>query len=493
MAKAQNILLICADQWRADAMSAVGHPNVSTPNLDALARDGVLFENHFGQCPPCGPSRTSLLTGLYLMNHRSGCNGTPLDRRHTNLALEMRKASYDPVLFGYTDTTPDPREMHPNDPALTAYDEGVMPGFRTPMHLPEDMGPWVSDLISKGYDIPNGRDDVFRPDPSVACPTDRGFRFRPTVYPAEHSETAFVTDHFLKWLSLQREKPWCAHLVFFRPHPPLIAPQPYNALVDPADVDFPNRAPTPEQEAEQHPLLALEISKLRKPGRYDEHNPADLVAANDLDIRQMRAAYFGLIAEVDLHVGRIIDQLKSSGQYDNTLIIFTSDHGEMLGDHYVWGKEIYFDQSFHLPLIIRDPSPAADGVRGQRITELSEAIDIMPTILNFLDQPIPRNCDGASLIPLLRAASGPSNWRREVFFEHDFRNVRTQHAETVLGIASDQCSYAVIRDKAYKYIHFAALPPLLFDIVADPGETHNLATDPAMMPTLLHYAQRMLN
>ena len=121
-----NILLICADQWRWDCMSGLGHPNVRTPNIDALAKDGVLFKNHFGQCTPCGPSRTSLLTGLYLMNHRSGRNGTPLDARHTNVALEARKAGYDPSLFGYTDTSPDPRGKHPNDPALTAYDEGVL-------------------------------------------------------------------------------------------------------------------------------------------------------------------------------------------------------------------------------------------------------------------------------------------------------------------------------------------------------------------------------
>src|SRR3954468_11746910 len=132
-----NVLFICADQWRGDCLAALGHPVVKTPNLDALAADGVLFRNHFAQATPCGPSRTSLLTGLYLMNHRSGRNGTPLDARHTNLALEARKGGYDPALFGYTDTTPDPREHHPNDPALTAYDEGVLPGFRTALHLPE--------------------------------------------------------------------------------------------------------------------------------------------------------------------------------------------------------------------------------------------------------------------------------------------------------------------------------------------------------------------
>ncbi len=247
-----NVLLICADQWRGDCLSVLGHPNAQTPNMDALAADGALFSRHFGQCTACGPARTSLLTGLYLMNHRSGRNGTPLDARHTNLALEARKAGYDPAMFGYTDTTPDPRLKHPNDPALTAYDDGVMPGFVTPLHLPEDFGPWIADLIAKGYELPNGRADVFRPKRGFEKPADRGFRFIPSEFPAEDDETTFLVDHFLKWLLVRQDKPWFAHLVFFRPHPPLIAPEPYNAVVHPADVDMPVRAETPELQAQQH-------------------------------------------------------------------------------------------------------------------------------------------------------------------------------------------------------------------------------------------------
>jgi arylsulfatase A-like enzyme len=487
-----NILLICADQWRADCISALGHPNVRTPNLDALARDGVLFKNHFGQCTPCGPARTSLLTGLYLMNHRSGRNGTPLDARHTNIALEARKAGYDPALFGYTDTSPDPRGKHPNDPALTAYDEGVLPGFRTPLHLPEDMGDWVAELIAKGYDLPNGRADVFRPRKGFGKPEDRGFRFIPTEFPESDSETAYLTDEFLKWLLVREQKPWFAHVVFFRPHPPLIAPEPYNSAVDPAEVVFPARAATPAVEAAQHPLLAFELDRLRQPGAYDEHNPADLVAADDLEIRQMRAAYYGLVEEVDFHLGRILAHLKATGQYDRTLIVVTSDHAEMLGEHYVWGKEIYFDQSFHLPMVIRDPRLAADATRGRQVEALTQAIDVMPTVLEWLGLKPPRTCDGASLLPFLEAG-GPDDWRDAVFFEHDFRSVRAQTVETALGIASDRCCYAVVRDNRFKYVHFAALPPLLFDLEADPHEANNLARDPAYASIMLKYAQKMLD
>ena len=105
----RKVLFITVDQWRGECLSVLGHPVVRTPHLDTLARDGTLFRRHYASCSPCGPSRASLLTGMYLMNHRSGRNGTPLDQRHTNLAWEVRRLGFDPTLFGYTDTSPDPR------------------------------------------------------------------------------------------------------------------------------------------------------------------------------------------------------------------------------------------------------------------------------------------------------------------------------------------------------------------------------------------------
>jgi arylsulfatase A-like enzyme len=351
------------------------------------------------------------------------------------------------------------------------------------------MGAWVADLLAKGYDF-KGREDVFRPRRDFKIPADRGFRYIPTEFPAADDETTFLTDYFIKWLLVRRDRPWFAHFVFFRPHPPLIAPEPYNAAVHPKDVVMPFRARTPEEETQQHPLLRHAIDKLRIPGEFDELNPLDIVNADDLEIRQMRATYFGLINECDVQLGRIIEHLKNSGQYDRTLIVVTSDHAEMLGEHYMWGKEIYFDQCFHVPLVIRDPRP--DSGRGLRVTELTQAIDIMPTILDWIGQPVPRTCDGRSLAPFLQGQT-PVKWRDVAYFEHDFRNVRSQAVETALGITSDECCYAVIRGKRWKYVHFAALPPLLFDLETDPHESTNLAPNPAMRDVLLECARRMLD
>ena len=144
---------------------------------------------------------------------------------------------------------------------------------------------------------------------------------------------------------------------------------------------------------------------------------------SDMDenaVRDMRAAYYGLIAEVDEHVGRVVAYLKESGQYDNTLIVFTSDHGEQLGDHHPLGKIGYFDESFHVPLVVRDPRREADGTRGNIVDAFTESVDVMPTILDWLDAPAPRDCAGASLMPFV-GGEMPADWRQEVHWEFDFR------------------------------------------------------------------------
>ncbi len=157
-----NVLFITADQWRGDCLSALGHPCLKTPNLDRLAAEGTLFARHYAQATPCGPGRASLYTGMYLQNHRSVVNGTPLDARHTNVALEARKAGHEPALFGYTDVSADPRMHHPEDPALHDYN-GLLPGMTPVVWLKDDQLSWLADLRHKGYRIQPGRYGVFRP------------------------------------------------------------------------------------------------------------------------------------------------------------------------------------------------------------------------------------------------------------------------------------------------------------------------------------------
>jgi arylsulfatase A-like enzyme len=491
MTKPPNVLFITADQWRGDCLSALGHPCVKTPNLDRLAGDGVLFRQHYCQATPCGPSRASLHTGLYLHNHRSVVNGVPLDARHANVALEARKAGYDPALFGHTDVAADPRSLAPDDPALTSY-EGGLPGMTPVVLLTTDQQPWLADLKIKGYEMPAGLDDVFRPKADFPGAEGRGPTFSPARYSAEDSNTAFLTNEAIKYISLRRDEPWFVHISYLSPHPPFVVPEPYHALYDPSDTPPPVRAESPEDEARQHPWLAYFLYNPKGTGFTVGYAAADTLSLSDSDIRQLRATYYGMMSEVDAHVGRLIEHLEKTGEYDNTLVVICSDHGEMLGDHWLYAKYGYFDQAFHIPLIVRDPRTEAASGRGGIVTAFTENVDVMPTIVDWIGCQVPVACDGESLLPFCRGEE-PPGWRREVHWAYDFRDIENQKIEQALGLTSDQCTMTVIRDDKYKYVHFTALPPLFFDLGADPWEQNNLADDPAYQGRMLEYAQKMLS
>jgi arylsulfatase A-like enzyme len=486
MGARKNVLFIVIDQWRADALGAAGNATIRTPHLDRLAADGVLFTRHFAQAAPCGPSRATMLTGTYQHNNGVMRNGTPLARRFTNLALECRRAGHDPALFGYTDTAVDPTDRDPGDPALRTY-ESVMPGFTPVLVLPETPLPWIAWLRAKGYDFPVDMGEIYGPatiSPN-GCPTAAPARFA-----AEHSITAFMTDAVLDYIAVRRQTPWFVHAAYLRPHPPFIATRPYHAMYAPAAMQPPRRAPSLAEEACQHPLLAHYLRTQQQVDFFVTGN-GPVGDLSDADIAQLRATYYGLVTEVDDQVGRLIDRLKAWHQYDDTLIVVTSDHGEMLGDHWMLGKQGYFDEAFHVPLIVRDPCSVADPGRGRRIDRFTEAVDLMPTILEWLDLAAPRQCDGRSLLALAHGHD-VADWRTEVHWEFDFRGSGPAGAETALGLPMDACSLAVIRDAACKYVHFAGLAPLFFDLAADPHCLNDLSRLPSAAPAMLNYAQKML-
>jgi arylsulfatase A-like enzyme len=481
-----NILLITADQFRADCLSAAGHPTVRTPALDALAEESARFARHFGQCPPCGPSRASLLTGMYQMNHRSVRNGTPLDAGFTNLAELVRQAGYEPWLIGYTDTTRDPRGLHPDDPRLASYEE-VLPGMRQYAPGSEkglDDSDWQSHLRQLGY--ANWRTPYEQLADYPGSKT-RGPTFAPIRLKAEHSDTAYTTDRAIRFINQYRGTPWFLHLSYLRPHPPFVAPEPWHDLYKPEDVPDFVALPSLEAERALHPFIGFRFDHPEIEAGLSRDRPPN----DNVHWRQARATYYGLISELDDNLGRFFAAMKQLGVYDRTLIIFTADHGEMLGDHWWWGKEVPFDKAVHVPLIIRSPMARAAG--GGRVAEaFTEHIDIVPTILDHLRIEPPLQCDGRSLVPFLEGTT-PSRWRQEAHWEFDFRDVATGEPERRFGITLDECNLAVVRSGTEKYIHFSALPPLYFDLAKDPGELRNLASEPESAAAILAMAQRMLN
>lgn len=486
-----NVLFITADQWRGDTLGAMAHPCVRTPHLDALASDGVLFARHYAQATPCAPGRTSLYTGLYLKNHRVVANNVPLDARHTNVALETRRAGYEPALFGYTDSSVDPRGRAPGDPSVRG-EIKVLPGMTGIVPWADANLPWLADLRNKGYIVPPGKKGVYIAPAGHPGHEDRGPTFSPALFAAADSEAAFLSDQVMTYLSVRMDKPWFVHLSLLSPHPPFIVPQPYHDWYSPDEVPRPVRADTPALEAEQHPFARYGVYNQQGWGLFVGHHAKQNLELNDRDILQARATYYAMLSEVDTQVGRLVAFLKDNQLYDDTLIVFTSDHGEQLGDHWQFAKYSYYDATFHIPAIIRHPTPVCDASRGAQIDRVTEAVDVMPTILECLGLEVPVECDGESLKPFLEGDESAS-WRTEAHFELDFRYFGEGPATPILGLQPDQCTFAVLRGERYKYVHFTALPALLFDMQQDPGELENLADDPNHRDIMLEMTQRMLS
>lgn len=312
----------------------------------------------------------------------------------------------------------------------------------------------------------------------------------PPAYDRHQTQTAFITGEFIRWLGEQDHgRPWFAHVSFLRPHPPFIVPAPYNRMYDPADMPSFVQQPSASQEADTHPLMRLALA-ITGAEHFVPGRTGPVTALSDAELRQIKATYYGMITEVDDQLGRLFAGIKSAGAWNDTLIVFTSDHAEMMGDHHTLGKGGFYDQSQHIPLIIRDPGAT---LRGQRVEAFTEAVDIFPTLLDFIGVGAKHVADGASLSPMIAAPSTSHRWRDAVHWEFDFRDVAGQSAEQALSLSSTELNMSVVRTAEWKYVHFAAMPPLLFDLRADPHCLHNVADDPAFATMRIEMAERLLS
>ncbi|WP_371170221.1 sulfatase-like hydrolase/transferase [Aliiroseovarius sp. 2305UL8-7] len=474
----KNVLFVIIDQLRADCLHGALAEHVALPNLRSLMSEAVTFERHFSVTNPCGPSRASILTGQYAMNHRSVRNGTPLRHDTPTIASEMRKAGYLPMLFGYTDTSHDPRAYNATDPAMMTY-EYPMDGFVEQVEMRLEMSyPWRSYLMGKGYEFDNYW--------QLYIPGGDGARLNaPAVYTAEDSDTAFLTNQFLQAMPAYADQSWFAHLTYIRPHPPLVAPAPYNDMYDPSTLPLPARIGDREDEAALHPFCGPALDNA--PIASFAIGCSNLTPTDE-NIQTLRSVYLGLATEVDQHIGRVVSFLKGSGQWDNTLLVVTADHGEMLGDRHAWGKHSIYDAAYHTPLIVRTP----DCNEGHRVTAPTESIDLTPTILDWVGQDIPNSMDGRSLLSFLDG-SIPDNWRQYSFSELDFAEPEAPSLwEKRIGTNSSNSCLDILRDDRFTLVEFAAdLPPLLFDHHGK-GEMENVAENPEFATDMARLTRQIL-
>ena len=458
----KSVLFICADQWRWDCFGFMKHKNSLTPNIDKLVERSTAFTSHFTGIVPCGPARTTMLTGLYPFIHRSVTNGAPLDKRFTNIAKEARKIGYNPKLYGYTDTSWDPRYLDPQDEKNFTY-ESPMEGFDPVCHLPEGNPiPWANYLNENGFDIKNAKDLYQDRKPKKG----QGFIYEPFEIPTEHSDTSFLANQAIQDLKKITD-PFFMHISFLKPHPPMYVSEPWHSLINPDDIDLPFMEKTIEEISNQHPVIKEILEKYSNEDNFSEIRFSDLT---EKDIRNIKSVYFGMCAEVDDNIGKIIETLKQTKHYENTMIIFTSDHGEMLGENKQWGKLGWWDSSYRIPLIIHIP-----GEKPQMIDNFTESVDIAPTILDWLETSIPTDWNGQSLLANVKNSRNKSSSKEHVIFDWDFRENHYTSFVRNKELAPEECNLSVIRTKEWKYVHFPSLPPFLFNILDDPYEINNLA------------------
>ena len=450
-----NILWFCTDQQRYDTISALGNPFLSTPNLDRLVREGVAFERAYCQSPICTPSRASFLTGRYPSSVHVNGNGNESFPDHPPLVTRLlANAGYDCGLIGKLHLAGAYRRVEPRaDDGYRYWQYSHAP--RDDWEAGHDYADWVR---SRGHALGE-------------------LTQSPDGVPAELHQTTWCAEKTIEFLRQERDGPWLASVNPYDPHPPFNPPRQYRDRLDPAKmpsplfqesdlaeqrrlegIDFQSRARTPDGLDISSPIIPL------SPGEPEE----DLAGARDA--RTLKAAYYAMVELIDDQFGRILDALEETGQRENTLIVFTSDHGEMLGDHGLIQKGCRFYEGLvRVPLVFSWPALAEKGLAAPGLVELT---DIAPTLLAAAGLPVPSEMHGRSLLPVLTGQTSPAQLR-------DFVRCEYYNALDSSFCRAGDATYATMyRDERYKLVlyHGHGLGEL-YDLEEDPGEFRNLWDD----------------
>ncbi len=446
-----NILLLYTDQQRWDALGANGHPDIQTPNLDRLCAEGLNCDHFFVQNPVCMPSRISLLSGLYPSTLGIVRNGITVSTDTIVLPHLLHNYGYHSANIGKLHFLPhanrDHRTPHPSygfdhleisdepgcyEDAYRAWVQRRAPGEmdKISVGLPPATEVWQRTMqVDDGIHHPEMR------FPKEAIP----FGSRDDL-----THTSFVADRTMVYVERHRQEPFFCIAGFYSPHSPWVAPQSFIDLYDPQALSL--------------PTFPEDVNRKRS---------AD--AFSDQELRAARQGYYAMVSEIDHHVGRILDHLDALGLSENTIVIFTSDHGEWLGEHLRYGKGYpAHDCISRVPFIVRWPRGIVSPGRTEH--DILEATDVVPTLLDCAGIPVPGYLQGRSFLSLLEGQS--STARSSALTEGE--------------------GWKTVRTDTKRYVIEADGRESLFDLEADPDAYHNVAGDPAYAESLTRLRHHLL-
>ena len=443
-----NVLLIMTDQHRGDCLRCDGNPALETPNLDELAANGVRFSRAYSAVPSCIPARAILMTGqspwhVGILGMGEGQTPMRSDYAHT-LPGELARAGYHTQLVGKMHFHP-PRAL--NGFHNTILDEHDGAGIRT------DYQAWFEEHCPAGVAMREHGGDW------------NSMIGRPFHLPEYLHPTNWTVRESVKFLDRRDPtKPFFLCTSFIRPHSPYDPPQCYWDMY--INRELP--APVVGDWAGMHdrPEDAVSTTTWRGAKRPEE-------------VHRARAGYYGSVTHIDHQIGWLLEQLRRRRLLDNTLVIFASDHGDMLGDHFLWRKTYAYEGSARIPLLVRFPRGL--GMRpGQVCDRPVELRDIMATVLDVCGVEAPPTMDGRSLTALARGGAA-ADWRQYVHGEH-------------CASYSPECEVRYVTDGKRKYLWFPRLgAEQFFDLEADPGELHDLSANPEKRAEMETWRQRLVN
>ncbi len=427
MTRRPNIVILMCDQLSARALPTYGHGLVKSPHIESLAARGTVFENFYSSFPLCAPARLAFMTGKFCSNIGAWDNAAQLPPEIPTFAHYLRLMGYRTCLSG---------KMHFIGPdQLHGFEERVTTDI-----CPSDFN-WTAD-----WDDPWRTMDWFHDMKNVA---GAGIAERSLQQDYDEEVAFHASRKIFDWARDGDDRPFLLVASFTHPHDPYVTPQRFWDLYRDQDIDMPRVPFIPPAQRDPHSRRLWE--------QYDRGE----FSVTDAEIRKARHAYYGSISYVDERIGQVLEALDRAKLTDDTVVVFCTDHGDMLGERGLWYKMSFYDWSVRVPLIMAGPGIPA----GHRVASNCGLVDILPTLVDLANggpcDGYPEPTDGSSLLPLLEAEDPTRTAASELFSE---------------GVSAP---YVMLRKGRFKITAVAHDPPQLFDMAADPDEVHDLAADPA--------------